>query len=341
MESNLITNPIDGLPLHPKEKVARWLLNGTIFGVGIAAIIGFMPFVIKATTLLINGVLSFLELGLVFAGTCAATFAIMKAIPLYKTMVESWANKLTWALNEYDPITPMEMWLAEMHRDAESVKSEYLNIDGVVANTEQMVNDNLTGAARGDKKFDVAVRQFGPDSQEAKMASIGPGRLRQTAENIKERLEPLQTLRQILREVVNVTEYTEAAAKADVEGMKQEFGVERITKSATDSAERVLLGRSQRKQAALRSMGIIHSKYAEQFGRLRGLRELSSKLLLDVDLEKGGFHQDALDRLAQIKAQSALITGGIVQPKLLEAVKAGDAPGVSFYRVPEPVRIRK
>ncbi len=101
--------------------------------------------------------------------------------------------------------------------------------------------------------------------------------------------------------------------------------------------ERAINGRSQRKANAMISMKIIHDKYATQFGRLKGFRELSRALITSVDLQKGTYHQEALERL---KAESRFITGGGKQPELLEAVPAAGGEA-SFYRAPELARTRK
>lgn len=325
---------IAGLPIPPKEKMARWAAHGGIIALGVAGIITFMPFINKALMLLLNGMLTLTQLGLVAAGACFGAFAIMTAWPLYKRFMESLANKAVWALFEYDPITPMMLWLREVRRDRDELETEYRNVEGVISQNEQTVRDNLQAAEVADKKFGQAVKKFGQDSSEAQLMALEPGTLRETAERIRANTEPLYVVRDTLKEIVDATAFTERKAELDVSSFQQEFAAAQNVERATNAANRVLRSRSERKQNAILAMKIIHDKYAGSFGRLQGLRRLSREVIMSVDMAKGTYHQEALERL---KAESRFITGAR-QPELLEAKAVGQEGGVTFYKVPEPVR---
>jgi hypothetical protein len=334
MNDTTESTSIAGLPIPTKEKAARWAAHGGVFALVVAGIITFMPFINKALTLLLNGVWTVAQLGFAAAVTFFGAFAIMTAWPLYKRFVESCANKAVWAIFEYDPITPMMLWLKEVRRDRDELETEYRNVGGVIAQNEQTVNDNLTAAETADKKFAQAVKKYGQDSSEAQLMALEPGTLRETAERIKANTEPLYVVRDTLKEVVDATAFTERKAELDVSAFQQEFSAAQSVERATNAANRVLKARSERKQNAMLAMKIIHDKYAGSFGRLQGLRELSREVIMSVDMAKGTYHQEALERL---KAESRFITGAR-KPEMLEAVPAGQANGVSFYKVPESVR---
>lgn len=321
---------IEGLPVSTKEKAVRYAGYAATLASAIAIINVFMPFINKALTLLVNGMFSVIQLGLMGVGILLGSVFFMQMWPVYKKLVESLANKATWALFEYDPITPMELWLKEVRRDRQTVEGEYMNVEGVIANSQQKIADNLKKAEHGDKLFATAVRSYGENSTEAKLQALEPSRLRQTAENIQQKLEGLQLAREILKQVVEATVFTERAAEVDVEGLKEEWETSKNIERASDSAYRAVAGRSERKQNAMMSMKIIHDKYANSFGRLQGLHRLSRELITSIDMEKGTFHQEALDRL---KAESQFITG-VKAPQMLEAKQVSQVGPVSFYAVP-------
>lgn len=320
------------LPIPAKEKVARWTFYGGIAAVGVVAVNVFMPFINKALALLLNGMFTVVQLGLIAAATCFGAFAIMTLWPVFKKVVESVANKATWALFEYDPITPMQLWLKEVRRDGDQLEEEYQNVHAVISQNEQTVQDNLKAAETGDKKFATAVKQFGHDSPEAKMMSLEPGTLRETAERIRASTKTLYLVRDTLKEVVDATAFMEKKAELDVAAFQQEFAAAQSIESATNSATRVLRGRSERKQNALMAQKIIHDKYAGSFGRLRSLRELSQELITSVSMSKGMHYQEALERL---RSESKFITGSTSSPSSpqLEAVLRKDEKGMSFYEV--------
>src|SRR5271167_4880031 len=131
---------IAGLPVPTKEKAARWVAHAGLAALGVAAIVTFMPYVNKALDLVVNGVFSLLQLGLMAAGACFAAFLLISIWPAYKHLVESFANKATWAIFEYDPITPMQLWLKEVGRERDELESQYREVGAVIAQNEQTVN---------------------------------------------------------------------------------------------------------------------------------------------------------------------------------------------------------
>jgi hypothetical protein len=328
MDNQITTSPLADLPVATKEKVTRGVFYLGAAALVVAGINFFMPFVNRALTLMINGVWSIAELAIAGAVTAGTIFVILTVAPLFKRFIESCANKATWALFEYDPITPLELWLKEVHRDRQTLDAELLNVDGVIAEDQQMVRDNRNKAEKADKNFATAVKQFGEESTQAKLMAIEPGRLRETADRIEKQIEPLITVRDILQQVVEAVTFTERAAELDVDGLRQEFKVAANVQQATDSANRVLVGRSERKENAEMAMKIIHDKYAQQFGRLQGLQRLSRELITSVDMTKGTYHQEALDRLKQ---ESQFIIGGKPQARVLEAKPVGQANDIKFY----------
>ncbi len=339
METNSSVTSIAGLPVPPKEKVMRWLSHGAVAALGVAGIITFMPYVNKALMLMINGVWGLAELALAAGVTFATIVALVSFAPVYKRFMESCANKATWAVFEWDPITPLVLWLKEVRRDRQQVETEYQNVEGTIVQNQLMIKENREAAETGEKLFKTAVKQYGEDSVQARMAAIEPGRRRQTAENIEKGLEPLNVVHEILKRVVEATQFTERSAELEIDALRQEFKASQSIQRATDSAERALRGRSERKQHAMMAAGIIHNKYATQFGRLRGLEKLSKELINSIDLQKGTYHREALERLE--RESKFIVSGRSSEPLQIEAKQMGTLPGIKFYDATEAVPVRR
>jgi hypothetical protein len=321
-------NQSGDFPVLNKEKVMRVLthLVGPI-ALGIVAVNFFMPSINKALSLLVDGVWSLTQLGIATAvATAVVTFGIA-FWPVYKRFVESCARRTTWAIFEWDPITPMVLWIDEIENDGQSLEKALSNVDGVVSRNEGRINDAITESGKAQKRFNVAVQQFGGDSHQAKMASIDVGTPKETAESIARMNAPLKVLRDCLTEVAQASEFTLGQAKSQVKQAQIEWEAAQETEKANDAGFRILRGRSERSKNAEISMGIIRDRYASQFGRMRTLRKLSEGLLSRVNLEQGVFHEDAL---IEFKKQTALLTG---KPVL------GEVIDVTATLVREPVRI--
>jgi hypothetical protein len=332
------SDTIAGLPVPSKEKAARWIAHAGVAAIGVVAVLTFMPYINKALNLLLNGAMSVLELGAIAAATCFGAFALINLWPAYKRLIESFANKATWAVFEWDPVTPMQLWLKEVNADKEELESQYSQVGAVISQNEQVISDDEYKAKKADKRFAMAVQQYGADSSQAKLESIEPGTLRETASRIRENTKPLYVVRDTLKEVVDATAYMQRKAELDVSALQQEWAAAQAVDSATNAATRVLRSRSERKQNAMSSMKIIHDKYAGSLGRLQSLRQLSNDVITSVDMDKGTYHQEALERL---RSESRMITGGSSQPAALTAA-AGAAVSVppaavdtSFYSIPQ------
>lgn len=335
------SNSIAGLPIPSQEKVARVATHIGLGALGIAGILVFMPYINQALNLVLSGVISGAEIAVITGLTFVGIFAAIRLWPVYKMLVESFANKATWAVLEYDPITPIRLWLQEVNKDKEELESQYREVGGVISQNEQVVASDLAKAQTADKRFAEAVREHGDDSNEAKLMSLEPGTLRETAERIKANTQPLYVVRDTLKEVVDATAYTQRKAELDVEAVQQEYAAAQAVGRATDAANRVLRSRSDRKQKAMDSMKIIHDRYAANFGRLQSLRQLSQEVITSVDMDKGTYHQEALERL---RNESRMITGRTapvpLAPRALPnpaSAKTGDSIVGSFYSVPPKV----
>src|SRR5271154_451404 len=335
-----MSDSIVGLPIPTKEKAAQYLSHAGVLAVGVVAVLFFMPYINQALNLLVNGAVSVLELGAIAAAVCFGAFALISAWPAYKRLVESFANKATWAVFEWDPITPMQLWLKEVNSDKEELESQYSQVGSVISQNETVIADDERKALKADKLFAQAVSQYGADSQEAKLMSLEPGTLRETAGRIKSNTQPLYIVRDTLKEVVDATAYMQRKAELDVEALQQEWTAAQSVDRATNAATRVLRSRSDRKANAMSSMKIIHDKYAGSLGRLQSLRELSKDVITSVDMDKGTYHQEALDRL---RNESRMITGGkapitvtaTVVPIAALAAPSASAAIPSFYSVPK------
>ncbi len=313
---NETNDKMEGMPLLTKEKVMQAL---TKYGVPLAITVVianlFMPSINRALDLMVNGVWSFLELGIGAICVVVVTFAAMMAWPVYKRLTESLARKATWAIFEWDPITPMMLWIDEIERDGKTLETALSNVDGVVSRNEERIGAALDESAEAQKRFNVAVKQYGPNSHQAQMASIDVGSPKQTAEAIEKMNAPLKVLRDCLTEVAQASEFTLGQAKAQVKQAQNTWEAALETERANDAGFRILRGRSERSKNADIAMGMIRDRYASQFGRMRTLRKLSETLLNRVNLEKGVFREEAL---LEFRTQTALLTGKPVSSDIID-----------------------
>jgi len=338
MSDRLTTDDL-GLPIPGKEKAARWLVHLGLAGVAVAGIVTFMPTINYALSLLLTGAISIVQLALVLAGLAIGTFTVLTLWPAYKKFMEGIANRAVWALFEYDPITPMVLWLKEVSRDRQELEEQYKQVNGVISQNEQMVADNMQNAAQADKRVFAAIEKYGENSHQAQMMSLEPGTLRETADRIQKSTQGLYIVRDVLKDVVEATEFSEKKAELDVRGFQQEFKAAQSVSTATNAANRVLRGKSQRKADAQQAMQIIHDKYAGSFGRLQGLRQLSQEIITSVDLQKGIYHTEALERF---KAESRLITSSnAATVNVIDVTPKGQVTGISLYKAPSNSTVRK
>jgi hypothetical protein len=328
---------IAGLPVPTKEKVARWMAHGGVIALAVVGVITFMPYINKALTLLLNGMFTLTEIGLVAAGTLFGAFFLMTIWPLYKKGLEILAHKTTWAMFEYDPIAHIDLWLAEYRHDVQVLEGTRGATLGTIAENERTINEDREKATKGDALFAQAVRKFGADSIQAKTAAIEPGMLRETADTLEKNLQPLYVVRDTLTDVIEASDFGLKQAEAQMVSLSQQLKAAKGIEGANAAAYRALKGRSQRRQEAMQCTQIIRDRFASSFGRLQNIRELSRDVVLSVDLAKGTYHQQALERL---QAESKLISGGR-KPETLEAKQVGQEAGVSFYKVPESARIAR
>lgn len=309
-------SPMGDLPVLTKEKVMRVLTH--LVGpaaIAVVAVNFFMPSINKALGLLVNGVWSLTELGIAAICVTAVVTGAIAFWPVYKRLIESLANKATWAIFEWDPITPMELWIKEFVRDGEILANTLMNVDGVVSSNEHRAQKLRDEADRAQGRFNAAVKKFGENSHEANLASVDVGAPREAADQIERDTEQLRVLRDVLTEVTQASEFVCKQAEAQVAAVKVQWAAAQETEKATNAAFRILRGRSQRSLDAQRSMEIVRNRFASQFGRVRTLRKLAEKQIIGVDLEKGVFHAQAL---LEFKNQTALLTGKTVQPDVID-----------------------
>ena len=322
---------LTGLPLLKKEKVVRFLTHMVAPAVvAVTAVNFFMPSINKALRLLVDGAWSAAELGIAASVAFAVIFGAVTMWPVYRRFMESLANKATWKLFEWDPITPMELWIEkEVVPDNNAINLAYTNLDGVVSSNEHRIGELRTKSQGAQTRFNVAVSKYGKDSHQANMASIDVGTPNQTADEIERSNVPLRAFRDMIQQVCEASEFTLHQAQAQVEGAKVQWAATQEGERASNAAFRVLRGKSQRSIDAQKAMELVRNRYGSQFGRVRALRKLADSMFNEIDLQKGVFQQEAL---ANFQRETQLLTGK--QLPLVEVVPqiTTDASKVSLYR---------
>lgn len=317
---------IAGLPVPPQEKVARWLVHASVLGLGVAGVITFMPFIIKALMLLVSATWGVAGLLTAFAVVCALGVAIMYLGPVYKLFMEGLASRLTWKVLNYDPVAHILLWFKQVRQDRIVLEGTYTKVDTVIAQLEQTVEDNRTAAKKGDLLVAEAARRYGENDPRTVRASIKPSALINAAKDIEKKIEEVRPLRELLLQVVEAARLTEEQAEAELASARQILEASESLDSATDAANRAL-GTSAKKQNAMDAMKIIHGKYAASFGRVRSLRQLSQKIIEGADLTKGMYHTEALERL---RREGSLLLNHA--PAQIEATKiVGKDGAIAYY----------
>jgi hypothetical protein len=163
------------------------------------------------------------------------------------------------------------------------------------------------------------------------MMSLEAGTKRETADRIEANTAPLREVVSILKEVCEAAVFNEKKAQLDAAASIQDYKASKIIQHGTEAANRALGSRSQKNADAMMATQIIHEKYAGSIGRLQSFRELARSAMTSIQMDRGVYHQEALERL---RAESRLITGSSAKPVVLDAVPAGQVGEVSFYKVP-------
>lgn len=291
----------DQLPTPPKEKVFRalWYL-----GFGLVGLVGFlfiMPFVNQALALGVTGAALFLKLAaILIVGTAGASF-VMAMWPSFNRWVESIARQTTAAIFGDDPITPLKLWLKEVHEDCDVIESSAHEIEGVIVENEQEEAENQAKLVEADKLYAQAVKRFGEDSEDAQLAAIDADSFKARADNAAKANIPLKELYLVLFEIAKTMRLREKKAEADVITAEKDWRTALKAEKAMGSARRALNQRSERYQNATMAFDIIRQKYAGSFGELRSLRRMSQGAINRTKLSGNVAGDDALQRL---RAQS-------------------------------------
>lgn len=320
------TSPTGGFPVPTKEKVTKWAMHGGIAALGVVGVLTFMPYINKALDLLTQGLLSTLEMGLIVVALIVGAGAVMAFAPVYKRIIESLANKATWAVFTWDPITPMVEWLKDMLANLNELKAQYSNIVATIATTMQAVQENKDSAVKADKRFKALVAAKNP--QATTMANDAAKYL-ESAQRIEQMVQPLNVVRDTFSKIIGVIETNYHDAEIDVDIFKKEFGIAQGLETATNAANRAL-NKGQRMDAAKTAMGIIKDKYNASLGRVQALNDLSQDLLSKSSADDATNFQEALERLQN---ESRIITGTAVevQPLALPSAGSESTDALSLY----------
>ena len=303
--SGQMSDFFDQLPTPPKEKVVRaiWYLG---FGlIGLVGVLFIMPFVIQALSLGVTGAWLLVKLGAILvAGTAGASFVMAMWSP-FNRWLESIARQTTAAIFGDDPITPLKLWLKEVHADCDVIESSAHEIEGVIVENEQEAAENQAKLIDADKRYAQAVKSFGEDSEEAQIAAIDADSFKTRADNAVKANIPLNELYQVLFDIAKTTRLREKKAEADVITAEKDWRTALKAERAMGSARRALNQRSERYQNATMAFDIIRQKYAGSFGELRSLRRMSQAAINQTKLSGAVASDDALQRLRE-KSQRLL-----------------------------------
>lgn len=296
-ESSNMNDFFDQLPTPPREKVVRWAFYA---GAGLIALgvgLKLMPPVNNLLDMVLHGAWTLAQIGFVSGVIAVGAVAFFSLWPAYQRYMESLARRTTIAIFGDDPITPLHMWLEEVNRDCDTIEHATQDIGGVIAENAKTYDDNMAELTKHDAQFRVAVKKFGEDSHQARMASMEAGGFKDRAENAQRINGPLIELHDMLAEIAETTRQGQHQAEIDIGTAEQEWRAALKADAAMGAANRVLNKRSQRYVNATMAFDIIRQKYAGNFGRLRSLRRLSEGAINAGVLNQGVKQEEAIQRL--------------------------------------------
>jgi hypothetical protein len=291
-----------GLPVPGKEKLMRWIVGA---GIGLTAVLAvnlFMPFVNTALGLLLTALQSLTGIAITGIVLALIVYLAMALAPAVKLGIRAFAHKLTWIVFEFNPIAPLEDWLDEVRREGASFEDQLQVIGGVTSSIEAQVGQLREKAGMADKLGKQALTK--KNASAAETQAYAAGTYLESARRLEGMLGNLRPLANELGKIYDAYKSEEGKLKIDIEVKKNEWEVYQASNSALNSATNLLSRRSRRKKFYEDASTFITKRYASQFGRLQALKTLSREVIDSVDLERGVYSQDAMERW---KKESAVL----------------------------------
>lgn len=316
----------------PAEKTVRRALTGLGWAV-FAALVGGIIFVVGPTVAMILGIVAWIFQNLI---TMAISGAVLLAVltlirdifsnegrlnKFFKLRYAQAVNWLVWDALNSDPMTPFHEKKASLAKDRVIFTDALAAFEGIIRRFLESADKYRKDAAKAESAAKAAQRQGISTAFELK--SHEWGRFNDTAADFEARAAKLAPIRDDLRKVVGV-----------IDSIVQKLDIEiRVTKDMWDASTamsdlnkkaRNIMGFGERYELAQQAAMIVETKYADELGRLDNLKAIAGPLIDSIDVERGAYSEELMQKWGQSAMPMELIA--TVPAGLIAAPTAEDRP---------------
>lgn len=280
MSKELSTIDSNALALLPKApevvKISRILKGLSVAGLVILA--GLLA--IPITTALFS-LAKLFSAGVVAIVAFVALLLVVYGVPhlmrIGKLWIDMKAEELTWEYIERDPVAPLVLWLKDIETEGEEYGEQLGKIEEVV---EQITQKKSEVEGKAQKAEDRA-HEVDPVTDSVEFSALANEHkvYLDLAGRLDARIKDGEQMLKELGELYNVFKNKARSLKIDIDAQKTDWEVSKLYDAGMDSAEKLLIKGSERKEFAEKAAKIITDRYAGEFGRLRSIRKLSGELV--------------------------------------------------------------
>jgi hypothetical protein len=219
------------------------------------------------------GVAALVSLGVLIV----TAYGVPHYVRLGKLWIDMKAEELTWEYIERDPVAPLVLWL----NDIESEGEEYGDQLGKIEEVIEQITRKKSEVEEKAQKAEERAHEVDPVDNEVEFSALANEHkvYLDLAERLNSRIKDGQQMLHGLGELYNVFKNKARSLKIDIDAQRTDWEVSKLYDAGMDSAEKLLIKGSERKEFAEKAAKIITDRYAGEFGRLRSVRKLSGDLV--------------------------------------------------------------
>ncbi len=333
---------------EPKETKTTSLLMkiviwGALIGLGTWGIHTYVPDMITAISLvrqLIGEGIQTIFVGLGFAGLLFLIYScFFKGGIFNAALSQAWRNlarSTTMLVITSDPLAPLTDQLDEMHAQAEEFDDALNKFDGAIENVNQAKDESLKNAKTAEGRAKAAYVEYQNTHDTAYQAQFKDfsdecNSYTQAANDydvmVKTKLNPARVSLMKLREA-NASIIHKLEVQVDI--LTKKFAVGKAV-DLTNAATRKIMRGTDRKQMADMAQQVIQTQFADSLGSLKSLTDLNKKLIDSIDLDKGSFSMELLDKWnAEANAAPVVVTQQLTDQTGIGTVPASNVVTGSF-----------
>lgn len=271
------SNALAMLPKAPEVvKMSRILKGLALVGIIIAG-----AALVPIVTMALFSLAKLASAGIVAVVALVALLLTVYGVPHLLRMGQLWidmkAEELTWELIERDPVAPLVLWLNDIEAEGEEYGDQLGKIEAVIEQIAQKKEDVLKKAQTAENR----AREVDPESEAAEFNALANEHkvYLELAERLGGRIKDGEQMMKELGELYDVFKNKARSLKIDIDAQRTDWEISKLYDAGMDSAEKLLIKGSERKEFAEKAAKIITDRYAGEFGRLRSIRKLSGEIV--------------------------------------------------------------